>query len=181
MGRMSFSLPANENFILKFVFPDASKLFDAELVTQQEGPVLAAERPCPLLKATSSFLCGRHQSLRCSAAAGSLVCPLQPSPPLWSAPVAGAYSPCPLLSSEPFFCLFCCLCPFHQQGCSFSIDGELGEESMWRRTRMLFQHPSCALLSQFSKLFSLCHLSYPPAKVPPKYFQLYINLVYFMT
>lgn len=103
MGRMSFSLPANEYFILKFVFPDASKLFDVESVTQQEGPVLAAERSCPLLKATSSFLRGRHQSQWCSAAAGSLVCPLWPSLPLSSAPVAGAYSLCPLNLFSAYF------------------------------------------------------------------------------
>lgn len=84
-GKNEFSLSANGNFILKFVFPDASQLFDAESVTQQEGSVLAAERPCPLLKTTSSFPHGRHHSSRCFAAVGPLVCPLQPSPPLWSA------------------------------------------------------------------------------------------------
>lgn len=98
-----FSLLANGNFILKFVFPDASQLFDAESLSQQEGPVLAANRPCPLLKTTSSFPHGRRHSSWCSAAAGPLVHPLQPSPPLWSAPVAGASSPCPLNPFSAYF------------------------------------------------------------------------------
>lgn len=76
-GKNEFSLSANGNFILKFVFPDASQLFDAESVTQQEGPVLAAKIPCQLLKTTSSFPCGRHHSPQCSAAVGPLICPLQ--------------------------------------------------------------------------------------------------------
>lgn len=81
-GKNEFSLLANGNFILKFVFPDASQLFDAESVSQQEGPVLAAERPCPLIETTSSFPHGRHHSSWWSAAAGPLAQPLQPSPPL---------------------------------------------------------------------------------------------------
>lgn len=86
-GKNEFSLPANGNFTLKCVFADASQLFDAELVTQQDRPVLAVKRPFPLLETTFSFPCGRQHSPQCSAAVGALVLPLQSSPhsdlPLW--------------------------------------------------------------------------------------------------
>lgn len=124
-----FSLLANGNFILKFVFPDASQLFDAESLSQQEGPVLAAERPCPLLKTTSSFPHGRHHIM-------VLCCCRSPCPPsaALSSPLICPCGWCTFsLPSEPFFCLFCCLPafyqPFYQPGCSSSIFGELEEES----------------------------------------------------
>lgn len=181
-GKNEFSLSANGNFILKFVFPDASQLFDAESVTQQEGSVLAAERPCPLLKTTSSFPHGRHHSSRCFAAVGPLVCPLQPSPPLWSAPVAGALSPCPL---NPFSAHFAASLPFtnpstNKDALPASLENweRRAHEGCWKSILVLLHmlsSPSSANPSPFAIYLSTCQ------STTLKYFWLYINLVCFMT
>lgn len=117
-GKNEFSLPANGNFTLKCVFPDASQLFDAESVTQQDRPVLTVKRPFPLLETTFSFPCGRQHSPQCSAAVGALVLPLQSSPhsdlPLWLMSLLLDLS-CSLNLFSAYFAAFL---SFHQQGCS---------------------------------------------------------------
>lgn len=101
---------------------------------------------------------------------------------LWSSPVADAPSPSPLLPLNPFSAYFAVSITFHQQGCS-----PAPLESWERRSHPLMLEdppcsPSSAVLSQFSKSFSLCHLSLSiHQRTILKYFWLCINPASFMT
>lgn len=135
-------------------------------------------RDHPLLKTAFSFPCGRQHSPQSSAAAGALVLPLQPSPrcdlPLWLVSLLPDLS-CPLNSFSAYFAVSFSL---HQQGCS-----PAPLENWERRTHPLTLgeppcSPSPAVLSQFSKSFSLCHLSLSTCqRTILKSFWLYLNLV----